>query len=324
MVNIMNKFRREANQLGLAREPFLMIVDFEMQSPLVIPLKDLPEDIKFHTPLISGSLASEAAGSDVLTKCMPVDYKTYLEAFNKVQANINHGNSYLLNLTFPSRIEINLGLEEIFSLADAKYKLLFEDKFVVFSPETFVEIEAGRISSRPMKGTIDASIDNALEKIMTDEKELAEHNTIVDLIRNDLSIVAKKVEVLNYRYHETIKAGGRELMQISSEIAGRLDPGWEGRLGDILASMLPAGSISGAPKSETVRIIRESEIDNRGYYTGIFGVFDGRSFDSAVMIRFIEQIDGSYVYRSGGGITYLSDPVNEYEELRAKVYVPTG
>ncbi len=322
MVNIMNKFSREANRLGSAGEPFFMLVDFEMNKPLIVPIKDLPETIRFYTPLISSNIIKSTSYSKVATVCTPVDYLSYLEAFNNVKRNIEHGNSYLLNLTFPSRIEINLGMEEIFALADAKYKLLYNDEFVVFSPETFVEISDGRIKSYPMKGTIDASEENALDKIMADEKELSEHNTIVDLIRNDLSIVAREVDVLRYRYHDLIKAGERELIQISSEISGILEDGWEGRLGDIIVSLLPAGSISGAPKKETMRIIKESEHGPRGYYTGIFGVFDGKSFDSAVMIRFIEQIDGNYVYRSGGGITYLSDPLKEYEELIAKVYVP--
>ena len=88
--------------------------------------------------------------------------------------------------------------------------------------------------------------------------------------------------------------------------------------------MLPAGSISGAPKKETIRIIKESEIDDRGYYTGIFGVFNGKELDSAVMIRFIEKNDTGYVYRSGGGITFLSQIEKEYEELIKKIYVPAG
>ena len=88
--------------------------------------------------------------------------------------------------------------------------------------------------------------------------------------------------------------------------------------------MLPAGSVTGAPKKQTVAIIRESENYERGWYTGVFGVFDGKSLDSAVMIRYIEKDSGKFCYKSGGGITYMSDPEKEYEELISKIYVPVG
>ena len=94
------------------------------------------------------------------------------------------------------------------------------------------------------------------------------------------------------------------------------------QLGDILFSMLPAGSITGAPKKKTMQIIREAEGYERGFYTGITGYFDGDSLDSAVMIRFVEQeADGMY-FKSGGGITFKSDARSEYEEMKQKIYVP--
>ena len=105
-------------------------------------------------------------------------------------------------------------------------------------------------------------------------------------------------------------------------ISGSLPDNYHSKLGEIIFSMLPAGSVSGAPKEETIRIIRQSEGSPRGYYTGIMGYFDGRNFDSAVMIRFIEQQDEGMIYRSGGGITFMSDPEKEYQELIDKVYVP--
>lgn len=299
-----------------------MLADFELRKPYVVAMDKIPEDIYFSTPLISRDISVYDKKNKINIRSQPPAYQVYKKAFDHVRKNIAHGNSYLINLTFPSKVETDLDLKDIFCSSRAKYRLLYRDEFVVFSPETFVEIKNSTIRSFPMKGTIDASEDNALDKILGDEKELSEHNTIVDLIRNDLSMVAREVNVPRYRYHEYIRAGERKLIQISSEIKGRLDKDWQSRLGDIIISLLPAGSISGAPKAETLRIIKESEADKRGYYTGIFGVYDGTSFDSAVMIRFIEQIDGKYVYRSGGGITYLSDPVKEYKELTDKIYVP--
>jgi len=93
-------------------------------------------------------------------------------------------------------------------------------------------------------------------------------------------------------------------------------------LGNILARLLPAGSVSGAPKSRTLEIIRQTEGDKRGYYTGVFGIFDGESLDSGVMIRFIEKQGSKYFYRSGGGITTQSSSESEYQEAIDKVYVP--
>ena len=173
-----------------------------------------------------------------------------------------------------------------------------------------------------MKGTIDASIPNAEQIILNDYKETAEHNTIVDLLRNDLSIISEKVRVNRFRYIDQIKTNQKDILQVSSEITGRLQPEIKENLGDIIFGMLPAGSISGAPKSATLDIIRRAEGEPRGYYTGIFGYFDGNTFDSAVMIRFIEERDSQYYFRSGGGITVYSDCASEYEEVISKIYLP--
>jgi len=86
--------------------------------------------------------------------------------------------------------------------------------------------------------------------------------------------------------------------------------------------LLPAGSITGAPKKKTVEIIKEVENYARGYYTGVFGCFDGQNLDCAVMIRYLEKIGAQIFYKSGGGITTYSDVKSEYRELIDKVYVP--
>jgi len=194
--------------------------------------------------------------------------------------------------------------------------------FTVLSPETFVKIRDGVISSFPMKGTIDATLPNAESVILADPKEKAEHATIVDLIRNDLSLVAEQVEVKRYRYIDNLVTNKGNLLQVSSEITGRLPENYLERLGDILFSLLPAGSISGAPKPKTLEIIEQAEGYERGFYTGIWGWFDGENLDSAVMIRFIEQQGDQLVFKSGGGITSQSELKKEYEELIQKVYVP--
>ncbi|MFH0947584.1 MAG: aminodeoxychorismate synthase component I [Elusimicrobiota bacterium] len=287
-----------------------------------------------------GNLKTE--DKKIVFRKYPVTFRKYKKAFDKIQKYFYEGHSYLVNLTFPTRVETNLTFKEIFFNSTAKYKLVFvphqrgknypearisgisgsTNDLVVFSPETFVKIKNGKIYSYPMKGTIDAAIDGAARKIISDKKEFAEHLTIVDLIRNDLGIVAKNVKVKRFRYVEKIITHNNELLQVSSEIVGDLQKNYYERIGDVVFSLLPAGSISGAPKKKTVEIIKEVENYERGYYTGIFGIFDGQNLDSAVMIRYLEKIGNKIFYKSGGGITTYSDVQSEYKELIDKVYVP--
>jgi para-aminobenzoate synthetase component 1 len=253
---------------------------------------------------------------------MPIDFKDYQKQFSKVQEEIKKGNTYLLNLTMPTQLEDSLDLEEIFHASNAPFKLYLKDKFVCFSPERFVKIQDNRISTYPMKGTIDASLPNAEEMILANPKEMAEHVMVVDLLRNDLGIVAKDIKVEKFRYIDSINAGTKDLLHVSSKITGKLPDNWHDTLGDIIAKMLPAGSISGTPKKKTVEIIRDIEGYERGFFSGIFGYYDGENLESAVMIRFIEKSDEGYVYKSGGGITIDSDAAQEYQEMKDKVYVP--
>jgi para-aminobenzoate synthetase component 1 len=173
-----------------------------------------------------------------------------------------------------------------------------------------------------MKGTIDAALPDAQNLILSDPKESAEHATIVDLIRNDLSMVAEKVWVERYRYIDRITTNDKTLLQVSSEVAGMLPADFRGEYGDLIMKLLPAGSITGAPKPSTQRIIAEAEAYERGYYTGVMGYFDGQNFESAVMIRFIENQNGQLVFKSGGGVTASSKASQEYQEIIDKVYLP--
>jgi para-aminobenzoate synthetase component 1 len=204
----------------------------------------------------------------------------------------------------------------------ASYKLYVPGQFLVFSPEQFVSISDGVIRTFPMKGTIDASVPHAENVLMNDIKEKEEHATVVDLLRNDLSMVARQVRVNRYRYVTEVRTGDKSLLQCSSEISGMLEPEFEGKPGSIMHALLPAGSVTGAPKKKTVELIHEIEPEPRGYFTGVFGVFDGKNLDSAVMIRMIEERADGYYYRSGGGITYRSVADQEFQEMIDKVYVP--
>lgn len=311
------------NEMGRDRIPFLFIIDFDMESPLVYPFAEINNnELLFDINGITNCPVQSISSNTILFERYPVSLAEYSLMFANIMEQIAKGNTYLLNLTCPTRLKSNVTLQEIFKRSSARYKLWLRDSFVVFSPESFIIIEEGMISSFPMKGTIDAAIENAEQVILNDQKELAEHYTIVDLIRNDLSMVSKEVVVDKFRYVEKLKTSNGELLQVSSKITGKLSSDYRDRIGNIIFTLLPAGSVTGAPKKKTVQIIRETENYERGYYTGIFGYFDGDKLDGGVMIRFIEKTPEGLIYKSGGGITSFSRMESEYREMTDKVYVP--
>jgi para-aminobenzoate synthetase component 1 len=318
-------FTEKLNAWGKSKTPFVFLVDYQIKNPLAWTLDDPnSREIIFDlNGFKSGyKMENEPLPAELHFQKFPIDFEAYKVKFDYVVANLKAGNSFLVNLSVPTGITTNLTLAEIFARSEAPYKFLFKNEFVCFSPEIFVKIKGNRISSFPMKGTIDASIPDAENVILSDSKEAAEHATIVDLIRNDLSMVAETVWVEKYRYIDRIHTNDKTLLQVSSEIAGILPDDFDGKYGDLLSKMLPAGSITGAPKPSTLQIIEVAENYDRGYYTGVMGYFDGEMFESAVMIRFIENQEGNLVFKSGGGITARSNAQNEYQELIDKVYLP--
>lgn len=253
----------------------------------------------------------------------PPDYGQYEKAFYAVQNHLLHGDTYLLNLCARSELSIDCGLDTIFYAARSTYKLYVPNDIVVFSPEPFIRIKEGRIQTFPMKGTIDADIPDAEKLLTTNPKEIAEHYTIVDLLRNDLGIICQNVHVERFGYVERIQTSRGAILQMSSEIGGILNDGFEHKIGTLIFRLLPAGSVTGAPKKSTVDIIRSVESSRRGYYTGVAILSDGQTIDSMVMIRFIHlDADKRMWYHSGGGITSQSNMQDEYNELIQKVYVP--
>lgn len=317
-------FEDTMNQWGKLKIPFFFAVDFEMKQPLLFQLDDLdPTDVLYDINGFTNSMDQRTVSTISIQK-FPVVFEDYEAKFRKVIAHLEYGDSFLTNLTVRTEIKTTTTLKDIFNSAKAKYKLLWREQFLCFSPEIFVKIRNGKIYSYPMKGTIDASLPDAKKIILNDQKELAEHVTIVDLIRNDLSQVSDNVRVTRFRYIDELKTASKNLYQVSSEITGTLSNDYSNRLGTILLKLLPAGSVSGAPKPKTVDIIRNVEGEDRGYYTGVFGCFDGSNLDSGVMIRFIENRNGRLFYRSGGGITTQSQAEAEYLETIDKVYVPVA
>ena len=310
------------NRFGRSRTPFLFFLSFDKTKIYAKPLDEVDEDGILYKLEDWRNYPVRKRERDYTFAKHPAPFATYQAKLNRILEQIRAGNTYLLNLTCQTPIETDLSLEEMFRYSRAKFKLHVPGLFTCFSPERFIEIEGDTIATYPMKGTIDAHVPDAAETILSDPKERAEHVMIVDLMRNDLGIVGSQVRVDRFRYLDRVRAGDKDLLQVSSRITAQLPSDWRDRIGDLLDHLTPAGSITGTPKRSTVEIIHEVETYDRGFYTGVFGVFDGDNLRSGVMIRFVEQQGNRLVYKSGGGITIDSDAQSEYAELVDKIYLP--
>jgi para-aminobenzoate synthetase component 1 len=316
------------NEAGGSKTPFLFGINFEMNEGFFVSNPLQRQDILFdingvsNVDIFEGAIPETTLGvSQFRFDSFPESLETYQKRFEKVMHGLQRGDSYLTNLTIKTPVRCSLSLRDIFTYSRAMYRLYVPEKFVCFSPEKFVKISDRKIYTFPMKGTIDADIENAANIILNDYKETAEHNTVVDLLRNDLSKIATDVNINRFRYIDTLQTSKGNILQVSSEIEGTLPENYLQNIGSLVFELLPAGSISGAPKNATLRIIREAECEPRGFYTGIAGYFDGKTLDTCVLIRFIEQCGDKLFFRSGGGITINSICENEYREAIRKIYL---
>lgn len=321
-MSISESTRRRFNAWGRERRPFVFVIPYDEALPCLLEALDDPGDVFYALPSAQRLPEEAPLPESVLWEPEFLPSSLYERAFEKVQYHLHRGDSYLTNLCMATPLRSNLSLEQIFLRAHAPYRVLVRGLFTCFSPELFVRMAGNAVTTCPMKGTSPA--DGAgPEALLADEKERREHATVTDLLRNDLAMVGQGVRVRRYRYAERIVTQQGDLWTTSSELEAQLPEDWRDRLGDLLAALLPAGSVTGAPKARTCGVIAEAEPQSRGYYTGIFGLFDGRTLESAVSIRFVEQVgEGRFLYRSGGGITTLSDAREEYAELCRKIYLP--
>jgi len=328
-VEIQSYSKKEAkakmDQLGQTGTPFLFLISYDTEKTILIenPAVGGGNPIHFSFPDVRNDQHLNASdSSSTALSFNPPSFDRYAKQFQKIQQEFQKGNIYLLNLTHSTLVHCQSNLSEIYNQSRAKYKVYYPGHFVVFSPEPFVRIRNNEIYTCPMKGTIRTDIPNARKLLWADSKEQAEHASVVDLLRNDLGRVAKSVQVTKYRYFEKVQAGDHQLWQTSSEIKGILPLGFPDYLGELIFTLLPAGSITGVPKKNAINIINKIENHDRGFYTGICGYFDGKNLDSGVMIRFIEQTPEGLFYKSGGGIHQMSILQKEYQELIEKIYVP--
>lgn len=315
------ELKSKINAAARQGEKFLFAIDYEMNECIFVENPLECKDILWRTPKAANFCQTEVIEpADLSPKY--ISFEQYTDKFETIYNGLYGGRSFLANLTVKTPLGGDISLENIALSAKSKYLLYVPERFVSFSPEPFVRVsESGQISSYPMKGTIDAAIPDAEQTLLNNYKERAEHSTIVDLIRSDLSRVATKVNLNKFCYIDRLSTVNGEILQMSSEIVGDLLPEFSDKYGDMLFELLPAGSISGAPKRATVELIGDAEGEKRGFYSGVFGYYDGSEFDSAVLIRYIEKQGDRFYYRSGGGITINSEKKSEYEEVNSKIYI---
>jgi len=184
------------------------------------------------------------------------------------------------------------------------------------SPETLVKLQNGKLFTFPLAGTRPRGAtdreDTELEKeLLADEKELAEHNMLVDLGRNDIGRISKFGTVAVEKYMSILRFS--HVMHIGSTVSGEINEGKTGL--DAINAVLPAGTLSGAPKIRAMQIINDLEQSKRGIYGGAIGYLDFTgNMDTCIAIRIAYKKNGKVFIRSGAGIVADSKPESEYQE----------
>ncbi|NLG91474.1 MAG: anthranilate synthase component I family protein [Acetobacter sp.] len=247
--------------------------------------------------------------------------RDYIAAGDIFQANITCRHTAEIDESLPS-VEVYRALRQQIPAPFAAYLSCGPDfALLSASPERFLKVDAnGCVSSRPIKGTAprgQTPEEDAFwrKTLLHDEKERAENLMIVDLMRHDIGRMAQigsvcvpdllEVEQFPHVHH------------LVSEVRGKLLPNKD--VFDLLKVTLPPGSVTGAPKYRAMQIIDELEASTRGAYCGtVFCIGADGSMDSSVIIRSLERFKNCLSIGVGGGVTILSDPEKEYEEMRLK------
>ena len=254
----------------------------------------------------------------------------YLENIKKIKNNIQKGDFYEANYCYQWKAKSKLLYpKSIFNklkeITDAPYGFYadLENHYVISaSPELYIKKRNNKIYSSPIKGTQKKDIDPRKDRILKNQlenssKDQAENNMIVDLVRNDLSRIAKKSSV---KVEELRKVYSfRNIHQMISTISCELSKNVQ--LSDILKATFPMGSMTGAPKIKVMEIMEKYEISKRGLYSGSFGIiYPNGDFDFNVIIRTLIYNKANHLlsFHVGGAITINSSPELEYEETLIK------
>lgn len=259
-----------------------------------------------------------------------INYNKYENAINQIKQHIATGNTYEVNFTYPFKVYTNTDTLSLYNYLLMKQKTKYNtfianewEELISCSPELFFSLKDGQIKTKPMKGTIARGKTEELDRknyefLKNDIKNQAENVMIVDLLRNDLSKIAKTGTVNVDKLFEIEKHP--TLYQMTSEISAELKNNTT--LLDIFKAIYPCGSITGAPKISTMDIIEEVELHPRGIYCGAIGFISKEQCEFSVPIRILQKnrLDDNkfYRYHVGGAIVWDSNIDNEWEETITK------
>jgi len=257
--------------------------------------------------------------------------RTKDEFINKILRIKNHianGDTYQVNYTIKAKFKLTtdpiLLFKELIFNQSSQYCAFVNngDEIIIsISPELFFSINGKEITVRPMKGTIKRGINSnedlkCKNELLNSVKDKAENLMIVDLLRNDIGRVSEYGSIQVNKIFEIEKY--ESLYQMVSEIKGKLKEGI--KFSEIIRSIFPCGSITGAPKIRTMGIIKELEVENRGIYTGAIGLIkdNGMIFNVAIRTLTINKQTLNGELGIGSGIVWDSDPEKEFEETLLK------
>ena len=254
-----------------------------------------------------------------------ISKEQYIDAVSKIKDYIKEGITYEVNYTYPSDVLTSLDgidlYEALLERQTTPYNTFFQNKYTTllsFSPELFFKLNGRKILTKPMKGTVKRQNDGKDKErrdfLYHDTKNRAENIMIVDLLRNDAGRIAKagsvKVDKLfDIEEHPTV-------YQMTSEISAELRE--DVSLYDIFKSIFPCGSITGAPKVSTMRVIDELEPFERNIYCGAIGFLSPDYCEFSVPIRILYGNNYRYTYHAGGAVVWDSAPEDEWEETIVK------
>lgn len=272
-----------------------------------------------HEPLL---LPKQQAGSKPHFTCN-VTKEEYCNLVEKTKEYIKKGDIFqaVISRRFETEYEDSLfNAYRVLRTTNPSPYMVFmqngETQLISTSPETLVRLKDGKLSTFPIAGSrprgVNKEEDDALEKeLLSDEKELSEHNMLVDLARNDLGKIScfSSVHVTEYKMIRRYS----KIMHITSEVESSLREDKDAL--DAIEALLPAGTLSGAPKIRACEIIDELENKPRGLYGGAIGYIDFTgNMDTCIAIRMAVKKENKVYVQSGGGIVADSNPMKEYEE----------
>ena len=311
--------------LYIAKFKNLLVHDYETSRTVVAGDDGLRE-------LLPSTESNKAARASSVEPKSNFSRSQYVEAVEVIREQIRSGNTYQTNLTRQITVDVSDTPKNLFTRLRREHPAPFsafirraDSTVVSASPERFFRIENGTISASPIKGTRPRGAtpdeDSRLRsELLNSHKDRAENTMIVDLLRNDLGRVCEfgSVEVESLCEIEELPS----LFHMVSTIRGRLNQ--DAKFSGVLRALFPCGSITGAPKISTMKIINNIEPTSRGLSMGAIGCYIpasfgiGESIDLSVAIRTMVIRDGTATFNVGGGIVIDSDPEKEWDETVVK------